>query len=97
MNHVEQRLRDRFNITGVSRLKLRALSKHFGDLVVEDTNKDGEQLEIYRLDLEGKTVYPLLVNGHVKTVYWSSYVECYVRRAFKYNKKKMVKLLKKMR
>ena len=93
MNHVTERLQFRFGISDLSVPKLKYYTKDYGELLFRD--KDGA--EFHRLRYQGKILYPVVRDGRIVTVYWSSYVSKKIIALFGYNPKKKNKMLKKMR
>ena len=92
MSHVEERLQERFGITGISPSKLKHYTLNYGDLIF--TDKAGT--DFYSLELEGNTVYPVVRNEVVVTVYWSSFIQNKIKKLFGHNKKKFNKLMKRI-
>lgn len=97
MSHVEDRLRMRFGITDLPPGKLKWLTLNYGEEVIQK----GEGT-IYKVDYGEQTLYPVVVNRDgtsefIVTVLWTSYVEMFIRKKFRHNKKKLSKMLGKLR
>lgn len=88
MTHVEERLKIRYGITGVTPAKLKYYTLNYGEKIVD--SKSGGT--IYKLTLEGKVLFPVMRNGNVVTVYWRNYVDKVVYAEWAHNKKKLEKI-----
>lgn len=93
MSHVIERLKLRFGISDLTVPKLKYFTMEFGEKLFED--KGGA--EFYKVTYAGKSIYPVVRDGRIVTVYWSTYVDLLATRLFRHKPKKLTKIHEKMR
>jgi len=93
MSHVVERLKLRFGISDLTVPKLKYFTMEFGEKLF--SSKDGADFHI--VTYAGKTLYPVVRDGRIVTVYWSSHVSLLANKLFRHDPKKLNKIYKKMR